>query len=247
MHAQRVKGEFNFVNADLIASGLSPFAPERELMTASKLFLNQIHRYVAKRESFAFETTLSGKTHARLISKLRADNWRVELIYLWIASVTVSLDRVRERVEHGGHNIPPEAIIRRYPKSVHNLLYVYSDLCTTTLCLDNSREEPDLIFTQDDLGRNVTNAELFEKSYSARRTIMTELEQFAESTRATLKEAVTMALDKKRRLGQYAVIYQDGKSVRLVADQPVLAEWRIEEPTLSEIDKADAVSLQKLP
>lgn len=75
MHAQRVQGDFNFINADLIASGLSPFAPERQLMTVSKLFLNEIHRYIAKRESFGFETTLSGKAHATLISKLRADGW----------------------------------------------------------------------------------------------------------------------------------------------------------------------------
>ena len=161
MHAQRVKGGFNFVNANLIAAGLSPFAPERELMTASKLFLNEIHRYVAKRESFALETTFSGKTHARLISKLRADNWRVELIYLWIPSVAVSLDRVRERVEHGGHNIPPEAIIRRFPKSVHNLLYVYSDLCSSTACFDNSGEQPKLIFKQNLLERSIIDPSIY--------------------------------------------------------------------------------------
>jgi len=128
MQARRIKGDFNFVNADLIAAGLSPFVPDRELMTASKLFLNEIHRYISRRESFTFETTLSGKAYAKLISKLHADGWRVELIYLWIPSVAVSLDRVRERVAHGGHNIPAEAIIRRYPKSVYNLL-TYTLIC----------------------------------------------------------------------------------------------------------------------
>ena len=163
MHAQRVKGDLNFVNADLIASGLSPFAPERELMTASKLFLKEIHRYIAKRESFAFETTLSGKTYAKLISKLRADGWRVELIYLWIPSIAVSLDRVRERVAHGGHHIPSEAIIRRYPKSVYNLLYVYSDLCTSTACFDNSGDTLKLIFKQNLLERSIVDSAIYKQ------------------------------------------------------------------------------------
>lgn len=153
----------NFVNADSIAAGLSPLAPERELMTAGKLFLNEIHRYVRERESFAFETTLAGKTHVTLLSKLIADDWRVELIYLWIPNTSMSFDRVRERVAHGGHNIPSESIIRRYPKSVFNLLHVYSCLCTSTLCLDNSHGEPDMIFTQDASGRNIINASLYDQ------------------------------------------------------------------------------------
>jgi predicted ABC-type ATPase len=117
VQARRVKGDFNFVNADLIAAGLSPFVPERELMAASKLLLNEIRRYISRRESFTFETTLSGKTHATLISKLRADGWRVELIYLWIPSVAVSLDRVRERVAHGGTIFRQKRLFGVIPKA----------------------------------------------------------------------------------------------------------------------------------
>ena len=167
IHAQRVKGDFNFVNADFIASGLLPFAPEREFMAASKLFLNEIHRYISKRESFTFETTLSGKTYAKLISKLCADGWRVELIYLWIPSVAVSLDRVRERVAHGGHNIPSEAIVRRYPKSVYNLLYIYSDLCTSTACFDNSGDTLKLIFKQNLLERSIIDPVIYKQLVQA--------------------------------------------------------------------------------
>jgi predicted ABC-type ATPase len=167
MQARRIKGDFNFVNADLIAAGLSPFAPDRELMTASKLFLNEIHRYISRRESFTFETTLSGKTYAKLISKLRADGWRMELIYLWIPSVAVSLDRVRERAAHGGHNISPGAIIRRYPKSIYNLLYIYSDLCIATVCFDNSKEMPNLIFKQNLSERSVIDAVIYKQLVQA--------------------------------------------------------------------------------
>lgn len=153
----------NFVNADSIAAGLSPFAPERELITASQLFLNEIHRYARERESFAFETTLAGKTHANFISKLVKEGWLVEMTYLWISSANLSLDRVRERVAHGGHNIPVESIFRRYPKSIRNLLYVYSDLCTSTFCLDNTNGEPGLIFTQNASERRIINANIYEQ------------------------------------------------------------------------------------
>ena len=98
-----------FVNADLIASGLSPLAPEREYIAASRLLLKEIHRFVKRRETFAFETTLAGKTYLKFIRDLLDDGWLVQLIYLWLPSVEMSRDRVAERVAHGGHDIPDEA------------------------------------------------------------------------------------------------------------------------------------------
>lgn len=151
----------NFVNADSIAAGLSPLAPERELIAASKLFLHEIHRYSSKRESFAFETTLAGKTHANFISKLVQEGWLVEMTYLWISSANLSLSRVQERVAHGGHNIPTESIFRRYPNSIHNLLHIYSDLCTSTFCLDNTNSKANLIFTQNASGRQIINTQIY--------------------------------------------------------------------------------------
>jgi len=119
----------NFVNADLISSGLSPLSPEREIIAASRLFLQEVHQYIKQREDFAFETTLSGKTCLQLIRKMLADGWQVQLIYLWIPSVELAIERVTERVAHGGHNIPRESIIRRYPRSIANLLNDYSRIC----------------------------------------------------------------------------------------------------------------------
>lgn len=151
----------SFVNADLIAAGLSPLAPEREWLAASRLFLQEINRHVARREDFAFETTLSGKTYLRLIRQLLGDGWRVALYYLWLPSVEMSIQRVAERFSHGGHDIPLESIIRRYPRSLSNLLDRYAPLCNPTICLDNSKENPEVIFTQDATGRLVENQELY--------------------------------------------------------------------------------------
>lgn len=153
----------NFVNADLIASGLSPLSPEREWLAASRLFLQEIEHYIAGRENFAFETTLAGKTYLRLIRRLLAADWRVELYYLWLPSVEMSVERVAERVSHGGHNIPREDIIRRYPRSIHNLLEHYAPLCSSTICLDNSQATPEVIFVQDAQGRSVESPTLFDQ------------------------------------------------------------------------------------
>lgn len=151
----------NFVNADLIAAGLSPLAPERELIAASRLFLREIEHHIRRREDFAFETTLSGKTYLRLIRKLLDDGWRVDLYYLWLPSVEMSIERVAERVAHGGHDIPRESIVRRYPRSIANLLNHYAPLCSSTICLDNSELLPEVIFVQDHAGLSVENATLF--------------------------------------------------------------------------------------
>ncbi len=86
----------NFVNADLIAAGLSPLSPEREWLAASRLLLQAVRRYIARREDFAFETTLSGKTYLHLIRSLLKVGWRVELYYLWLPSVEMSIERVVE-------------------------------------------------------------------------------------------------------------------------------------------------------
>ncbi len=111
----------NFINADLIAAGLSPLAPDRQLVAASRLFLQEIELRMAQREDFAFETTLAGRGYLKLIRRMRNDGWQVELIYLALPSVEMSKLRVAERVSHGGHNIPTPDIQRRFPHSLHNL------------------------------------------------------------------------------------------------------------------------------
>lgn len=152
----------NFVNADLIAAGLSPLSPEREWIAASRLLLREIADYRRRREDFAFETTLAGKTYLRLIEQLRIEGWRIVLYYFWLPTVEMSIDRVAERVAHGGHDIPLDDITRRYPRSIRNLLDHYSPLCDTTFCLDGSDRESGMIFTQDQTGRIVKNKMLYD-------------------------------------------------------------------------------------
>ena len=150
-----------FINADLIAAGLSPLAPEKQLLTASRLFLKEIEVQIEKRQDFAFETTLSGRGYLELIKRLKIAHWQVQLIYLALPSVEMSKMRVLERVTHGGHNIPTDTIERRFPRSLHNLFSEYSYTANQTVCFLNAGTTPELVFTQEGKQRQILNAELF--------------------------------------------------------------------------------------
>lgn len=139
----------HFVNADLIAAGLSPLAPEEQTLAASRLFLREIEQHIVARRDFAFETTLSGRTYLRLIQRLRSQGWRVELLYLALPSVEISQLRVAERVKHGGHSIPAADIARRFPRSLRNLFGRYADAVDYVCCFLNTGETPELVFTRD--------------------------------------------------------------------------------------------------
>lgn len=153
----------NFVNADLIAAGLSPLAPETELLAASRIFLREIENRIQARQDFAFETTLAGRSYLKLIRRLRSEGWRVELIYLALPSVEMSRLRVAERVAHGGHNIPLEDIERRFPRSLRNLLNEFSYAVDRTQCFMNNGDTPQPVFIQQGENREILNPELFQQ------------------------------------------------------------------------------------
>jgi predicted ABC-type ATPase len=151
----QVVGCTHFINADLIAAGISPLALERKLMAASRIFLREIEECIKAREDFAFETTLAGQAYLRLIERLRADGWRVELIYLALPSVEMSKLRVAERVAHGGHNIPITDVERRFPRSLHHLLNDFSICVDSCVCFMNAGESPVVVFEQRGSDRDI--------------------------------------------------------------------------------------------
>lgn len=151
-----------FINADLIAAGLSPLAPEQELLAASRLFLGEIEACVRQRKDFAFETTLAGRSYLRLVRSLRAAGWRVELIYLALPSKEMSHLRVAERVAHGGHNIPAADIERRFSRSLGNLLNSFSPTVDACRCFMNSGAVPELVFEQQGEQRSVVHSTYYQ-------------------------------------------------------------------------------------
>lgn len=150
-----------YINADLIAAGLSPLAPERELIAASRIFLQEIENSVIKGQDFAFETTLSGRSYLKLVTRLRQLNWQVELIYLALPSVEMSKARVVERVAHGGHDIPVNAIERRFSRSLCNLLNEFSFAVDNCACFMNINTEPTLIFEQQGTQRDIIHNDFY--------------------------------------------------------------------------------------
>lgn len=135
----------NFINADMIAQGLSPLDAHSVEAEAGRIFLRRLGELIDVRTDFAFETTLSGRAYARLFRHLHASHFEVVLFYLWIPSAAFSAERVASRVENGGHDIPPEAISRRYMKSLRNLFTLYMPLADRTVIFDNSGEKAALV------------------------------------------------------------------------------------------------------
>lgn len=134
-----------FVNADLIAAGLSPFAPERVAMKAGRLMLEAIAEHVTKGESFAFETTLSGLTYTRMIPRWRRAGYVVKLIFLSLPDVEMALVRVAARVAQGGHAVPEATVRRRFAHGIENFHHRYQALVDTWLLYDNAANPPALL------------------------------------------------------------------------------------------------------
>lgn len=134
-----------FVNADLIAAGLSPFAPEVAALRAGRLMLMQIADYVRQRKSFAIETTLAGRGYARMLPHWRASGYSLHLVFLKLDSVELALERVAGRVAQGGHNVPEPVVRRRFVQGWRNFNEVYRQLVDSWRVYDNSGEMPDLI------------------------------------------------------------------------------------------------------
>lgn len=138
-----------FVNADLIAAGLSPFAPERAAIQAGRLTLAAIAQHVTKRESFAFETTLSGKGYARQIPVWRQLGYKVELFFLSLPTAEIAVERVAQRVRQSGHDIPEATIRRRFDAGKRLFSEVYQPLVDQWVLYDNAGDEPQLISWSD--------------------------------------------------------------------------------------------------
>ncbi|MDN5850933.1 MAG: zeta toxin family protein [Gammaproteobacteria bacterium] len=134
-----------FINADLIAAGISPFDADREGIQAGRLMLNEISRHFAARESFAFETTLAGRGYARLIPQWRAAGYKAKLLFLRLNNPEEAIARVAERVRQGGHDIPEAVIRRRFHAGWKNLKTIYTPIVDYWAIYDNSGRLPEAI------------------------------------------------------------------------------------------------------
>ena len=134
-----------FVNADLIAAGLSPFHPARAAFRAGRLMLEEIHYHAKRGRSFAFETTLSGRGYVRWIPRWQAGGYRVKLLFLRLPTPEAAINRVAQRVAEGGHDVPEPVIRRRFDAGWRNFNQIYRNLVDDWAVYDNSGRTPVLL------------------------------------------------------------------------------------------------------
>ena len=134
-----------FINADEIAKGLSPFQPESVAVQAGRIMLTRMDELLQKGETFAFETTLATKSYKQKIEWAQANGYEVTLLFFWLDSPNIAKERVAQRVAEGGHNIPLETIERRYYNGIANLFTIYIDMVDICYIFDNSEGRKELI------------------------------------------------------------------------------------------------------
>ena len=131
-------GVVRFLNADEIARGLSPLKPEAAAFKAGRLLLNELRELIDRHETFALESTLSGRTYVKLFKKAKQRGHAIELHYVWIPDLREAIRRVRQRVIEGGHDVPADDIRRRFARSIQHLLDDYASQATKWFMWDNS-------------------------------------------------------------------------------------------------------------
>lgn len=130
----------DFVNADEIAKGLSPFDPSAVAFVAGRLMLTRISLLMRERKTFAIETTLATGTYRHLVNRAHAEGYQVILLFFWLPSPEMAVERVAKRVSEGGHNIPTDVVYRRYQKGLENLFEVFMPIVDAWMIFDNSAE-----------------------------------------------------------------------------------------------------------
>jgi predicted ABC-type ATPase len=208
-----------FINADLIAAGLSPFAPEKVAIQAGRLMLQSIDAHVARRDSFALETTLSGMGYARQIPAWREAGYRVELHFLTLPDAETALTRVAKRVSQGGHNIPEDTVRRRFTQGRDLFDRVYQNLVDAWKLYHNVDGEPVLIDWKNRM--DDTSVRELEQAYVRR----VEYPAHLVGPMRAMMRAAQAARDIARQTGTKLVIVRDGKGVEVSPDElPPLPE-----------------------
>lgn len=155
-------GVVQFVNADEIARGLSPFAPETVSFQAGKLMLKRLHELIVGKEDFGFETTLTTLSYKPFLNHAKQKGYFIRLLFLWLSSPAIAKQRVKKRVSEGGHNIPEEIIVRRFHKGIKNIS-AFLDIVDEWLIIDNSAGDYQWVAKKEKGKTEILNFEVWEK------------------------------------------------------------------------------------
>jgi predicted ABC-type ATPase len=190
-----------FVNADLIAEGLSPFSPTAAAMRAGRIMLQEIARLTESGQDFAFETTLSGKIWTHRIPEWQTMGYHVGIIFLGLPEPAMAVDRVAARVRQGGHGVPEETIIRRFHKGLFYFQEVYSKLADFWSLYDNAQRPPRLMKEESMLPEKI------------------DRDKQLRDIEAALERAGLRAEEIARRTGTPLILWENGKIVEYYPDE----------------------------
>jgi len=150
-----------FINADLIAAGLSPFSPQQAAIKSGKLVLEQIKEYSKNGVDFGFETTMSGVTYLKYFEMFKEKGYIINIFFLWIPDPKLAIARIKDRVAQGGHNVPVKDIKRRFNRSIKNFFKHYHLLSDKWILFNNAEPKPKIIAKKQNAHIDITDNDLF--------------------------------------------------------------------------------------
>jgi predicted ABC-type ATPase len=150
-----------FLNADLIAAGLAPFAPETQNFRAGRLLLTRVKELTKAKKDFGFETTLSGRGYVPMLKEMKEDGYRIVLFFLWLPRSDLAVARVKNRVWQGGHHVPEQIIRRRFKSGIQNLFQLYMPILDAWWLYDASRLPPKIVAQEQDGEIKLFNRDLY--------------------------------------------------------------------------------------
>ena len=215
-----------FVNADAIAAGLSPFNVESVAFEAGRIMLQRIQQLMDEKEDFAFETTLSTRSYVSLIKKARTNGYKVTLLYFWLASTDFAKQRVAKRVRQGGHNIPDDVVERRYYRGISNLLNLYIPVVDKWIVIDNMNAKANIIARgagKED--KMILNSELW-SVFLKQRNFMEDkivyLDEFSEKILEGVQKAVKKLVETSAKMDEELVIRDKDGIIKSVPAKDLL-------------------------
>ncbi|MBS4028735.1 MAG: zeta toxin family protein [Ignavibacteriales bacterium] len=219
-----------FVNADFIAKGLSAFNTESVAVAAGRLMLERLNELKEQKKDFAFETTLSSKSFVPFLKECKEDGYFITLIYIWIESAELAIERIQNRVREGGHFIPDDVVRRRYERSVQNFVNLYLPIVDKWKIYDNTFNKMHIVALKEN--SELINI-LLSKQMKKNMTYKVEepkQEYIADKIDIGVKTAIAEELERKRKLGLPIVFGKDGKIIVMIGDRVV--EERVYEKKL---------------
>jgi predicted ABC-type ATPase len=214
-----------FVNADSIAAGLSPFNVESVAFEAGRIMLKRIQQLMEEKEDFAFETTLSTRSYASSIKKAKTKGYKISLLYFWLISPDFAKQRVAKRVSKGGHNIPDEVVGRRYYRGISNLLNLYTPIVDNWTVIDNMDVEPNIIVRGSKKEEMILNSELW-SIFSKQSNFMEDkniyLDEFSEKILEGMKIAMKKLVETSAKNDEELVIRDKDGQIRSVPAKDLL-------------------------